>query len=341
MHELTPDDTVPQPAPPSAPSETVQPLAIVPPKAVIPPPALVVARPVGTMTIDEYLEPRPRNWRFPLFLFLATCVTTFYAGTIHWRPGLLSWDYGTLADMRLHWQSGLIYMLAVLGILLAHEMGHFLMTVRYRIPASYPIFIPLPFGFTGTMGAVIGMEGSRANRRQMFDIGLAGPLAGLVVAIPILCVGIMWGEFVVPKAGTSISGDPLLAKLLFTLLRPDYSPEKEIVVNPFYMAGWVGMLITGLNMMPVSQLDGGHVIYCLFGKRAHYIARAFLLGAMAWMITTENYQWTLMVVLVTVIGTDHPPTSNDKIPLGWGRTILGLVSAIAIPILCFISNPLE
>ena len=100
------------------------------------------------------------------------------------------------------------------------------------------------------------------------------------------------------------------------------------------MAGWVGMFVTGLNMMPVSQLDGGHVIYAIFLKRGHWIARLFLLSAIAFVVITGQYSWTLMVVIVTLIGVDHPPTANDQMSLGMGRIILGLCSLI-IPVLCF------
>ena len=163
--------------------------------------------------------------------------------------------------VKVNWPDGLRYMLAVMGILLAHEMGHFLMAVRYHIPASYPIFIPMPVTFMGTMGAVIAMDGARADRKQMFDIGIAGPLAGLVVAIPLLCVGIWVAKPVVLPTSSPVTGDPLLAELLIGWLHPDARlvPRFRVSGNPFYMAGWVGMLITGLNMMPISQLDGGHV----------------------------------------------------------------------------------
>ena len=224
-----------------------------------------------------------------------------------------------------------------MAILLAHEMGHFLMTVRYQVPASYPMFIPIPFLFTGTMGAVIAMDSSRANRKQLFDIGIAGPLAGLVVAVPVLCLGIAQGRVDDPVSSLHV-GRPLLAELLIRWLHPDAQPGSEILINPLYQAGWVGMLVTGLNMMPVSQLDGGHVLYALAGKRAHYIARTFLIAAIAAMVLADNYTWSLMVIIVTLIGTDHPPTADDTVPLGPTRTLLGYAS-FAIPVLCFIPHP--
>ena len=299
------------------------------------------ASPHAGETIDEVLlePPRRRRWLLPLVLFLTTCVTTFLAGVKQWPTDHFVFDALTADLVARNWWDGLRYMLAVLGILLAHEMGHFLMTVRYGIHSSYPIFIPFPL-FMGTMGAVIAMDGRQADRKQMFDIGIAGPLAGLVVAIPVLCLGILQARLPVPGPDMHVSGDPLLAELLIGWLRPDAEITAEINPrgNPFYMAGWVGMLVTGLNMVPLSQLDGGHVIYALFGRRAHYLARAFLLTAIAYMIISENYTWTLMIVIVTFLGVDHPPTADDRVPLGRGRYMLGLAS-LAIPVLCFIPNP--
>ena len=126
----------------------------------------------------------------PLILFIATCLSTFWVGAADWRPQLIESPGEMWQVVTANWQQGLTYMGAVLAILLTHEMGHFLQTVRYRIPASYPLCIPVPFSLIGTMGAVISMDGMRANRKQIFDIGIAGPLAGLAVAAPILYIGV-------------------------------------------------------------------------------------------------------------------------------------------------------
>ncbi len=248
--------------------------------------------PLPVRVLDEYDLRSPRRRRaLPLFLFLATCFFTYAAGTYRWVPTVFGlqidpthgeyWDLGrTFKQLATNWHDGLIYMSCVMAVLLAHEMGHFLMTVRYRIPASYPIFIPVPLMLTGTMGAVIGMEGFRANRRQMFDIGLAGPWAGLLLTVPLVCIGIKIAQPVVPAHGELIFGDPLLAKLLIKWLRPDLLAAGQgwTIRNPIYMAGWVGMFVTGLNMLPVSQLDGGHVIYSLFLRTfTHYRPRVFAL----------------------------------------------------------------
>lgn len=237
-----------------------------------------------------------------------------------------------------HWSDGLIYMVAVLAILLTHEMGHFLATVYYRIPASLPIFLPFPISPIGTFGAVIGMDGTRANRREMFDIGLAGPLAGLVVAVPVVWFGLATLDFQSPVHGPFAIDLPLAMQMVLNYLQPEgYEPGAVIAssqLNALFMAGWVGLLITGLNMMPVSQLDGGHVIYTLLGRKAHWIARGFMVFAIAYIVFADNWNLAVMVFLVLLMGTDHPPTRDDHARLGAVRTCLGY-SSLIIPILCF------
>lgn len=266
----------------------------------------------------------------PLGLFLCTCLTTFMAGghLSLWPPS--DWQEIT----RTHLQDGLFYMLSVMGILVAHEMGHFVQAVRYHVPASFPFFIPIPIGPLGTMGAVIGMPGATADRKQMFDIGITGPLAGLVVLIPITWIGIEQGvPFHFTSGTTWHFADPLLVKLMIRFLRPELSADSELMMNPMLLAGWVGCFVTGLNMLPVSQLDGGHVSYAIFGKGAHVVARCFFFTVVGYIVLFEQYHWSIMLILVTLIGIHHPPTANDRVPIGLGRRILGLCSLV-IPIFC-------
>src|SRR5207244_5379921 len=171
----------------------------------------------------------------PVVLFILTCASTFFAGATGWMPidsvGSGSLDFTSplfQLPVRLaileHWRDGLIYMGCVLAILLTHEMGHFVMTVIYRVRATLPLFVPLPISPIGTMGAVIGMDGSRADRRQIFDIGLAGPLAGLAVAIPIIWIGAARLDLDIPAAGHQF-GLPLAVQWLMAYLHPSaYQP---------------------------------------------------------------------------------------------------------------------
>ena len=293
---------------------------------------------------DFQLAPQ-RRMMLPFVLFLATCASTFWVGVTRWDP--LRVDYAKDWDavgrvIAANWQTGLTYMAAVLAILLTHEMGHFLQTVRYRIPASFPLCIPVPFNPIGTMGAVIGMDGSRADRRQIFDIGIAGPLAGLVVAFPVL----WWGVKELNLSGSAQPDDiefylPVIGQWMLRWAHPaaPWAGEKWVALselNPYFMAGWVGMLITGLNMLPISQLDGGHTIYALFLDRAHSFARLFISFAILYVVINldDAVLWTPMLLLVIFLGIHHPPTTNDNIPLGPVRWAIGLAS-LTIPILCF------
>jgi Zn-dependent protease len=288
--------------------------------------------------------PRRRRLKLPLSLFLLTCVSTFLAGVASWNPVTLMvmmWHDGLMPLRRMlmtHWQDGLLYMGAALAILLIHEMGHFVATLIHRIPASFPYFLPFPISPLGTLGAVIGMEGSRANRKEIFDIGLAGPIAGLVVAVPMFVLGLQQMDLTQYQFGAFQLDIPLAGRWLMQACQtPGYEPGQmlwQAQLNPLLMAGWVGLFVTGLNMLPVSQLDGGHVIYTLFGRKSHWIARTFILFAIMYMLISKNFGLSVMIGLILFIGTDHPPTRDDSVPLGWFRTILGGLSLV-IPLLCF------
>jgi membrane-associated protease RseP (regulator of RpoE activity) len=322
---------------------------------------------------DQPAKQGPRVQRrvwLPIFLFVLTMASTFVAGATGWMPlgyvfeglppfGVVEkWDEAAI-NLRLtllqQWQDGLLYMACLLLMLLAHEMGHFLMTLYYRIPASFPYFIPLPITPIGTLGAVIRMDSRDADRKQMFDIGIAGPLAGLVVAIPLLYIGIGRLDFTRAPAQPNINsgnffklGTPLGLRLMMQRQSPrgyeqlDAKQQTQVSilqVNPYFMAGWVGLLVTALNMMPVSQLDGGHITYCMFGRWAHWIARGFMVLTIAYMVFGGKYQLSLMIALILLIGIDHPPTSNDRAPLGIARYALG-VASLAIPVLCLTLEPI-
>ncbi len=300
-------------------------------------------------TPQPALPPRGRRIVLPSVLFLLTCLSTFVAGACMWwpapflLPGQVFGDGQLDSPMRrvlqVNWNDGLVYMVCVLGILFTHEMGHFIATIRYKIPASLPFFLPLPIAPFGTMGAVIGMDGRRANRKEIFDIGIAGPLAGLVVAVPVLWIGINSMDMTGPAHGMFQVEPPLIAKWMLAARQPEGYVQGDMIwqsqLNPFLMAGWFGMIITGVNMMPVSQLDGGHVIYTLFGKRSRWIARGFIVLTIAAMVMNwVNRGVILMVILIMLIGIHHPPTSDDSVRLGPFRTVLGYAS-LSIPFLCF------
>lgn len=301
----------------------------------------------------EPLEPQQfnrhqRKTLLPLVLFLLTCASTFWVGVSKWSPlnPLLPYfqtlDQHALLEVRMmiltNWDTGLVYMFCVILIILLHEMGHFVTTLIYKVPASYPFFLPLPINPIGTMGAVIAMNGYSANRKEIFDIGLAGPIAGLVAAVPIAYYGVGQLDLTTPALGGLGFRMPWLLQWFAELWNvPGYEEDSVVWIsqlNPMFVAGWVGMLITGLNMMPVGQLDGGHVTYTLFGKSAHTIAKLTMVVAIAFMVYYQTMMMILMVVLLLLVGTNHPPTRDDGVPLGWFRWSIGLASLL-IPILCF------
>ncbi len=245
----------------------------------------------------------------PLILFLATCYTTYKVG-------------------------GIAYAAALMLILTCHEMGHYLQARRYHVPASLPYFIPLPFPPLGTMGAVIGMRGNSWNRKELFDIGISGPLAGLVPALICCFVGLQQSTIVdIPPAGPEAGralGEPLLFQFLEMVVFGTIPAGKTIALGPLGYAGWVGVFITALNLMPISQLDGGHVIYALLRRKAHVVTTMLLALAILAVLLTGYYQWSLMLFLLILIGPNHPPTHDDNVPLGTGRVILGWLT------LCFV-----
>ncbi len=274
------------------------------------------SREAGFSATSEWDESPPKRRKLiPFILFLLTCLSTFWVGITAWQPlpalqvAASQGDTIYLRQLAIaHWSDGLIYMTCVLAILLCHELGHFVMTIIYRVPATVPIFLPFPFNPIGTLGAVIGMKGIAGNRKQIFDIGIAGPLAGLVVAVPIALIGVAQLDV----------GQPIWLNQL----------------NPYFAAAWVGFFVTGLNMIPVGQLDGGHITYTLFGRYARFLAQAILVAAIAAMVYFRSYVLIVMVALLLVIGTGHPPTRDEVSPMGWTRCVLGFISLV-IPILCF------
>ena len=283
----------------------------------------------------------------PAILFVLTCFSTFWVGASLWSLDAITpiWDAfqtGSLLQCRqrivAHWDSGLIYMGGVMLILFLHEMGHFVGTIIYRVPASFPFFLPFPANPIGTMGAVIGMQGAYADRKEIFDIGIAGPLAGLVAAVPIAYFGVKQLDLTTTGYGGFGFHLPLLLDWFATATNVPGYESGDVVwmnqLNPLFVAGWVGMLITGLNMVPIGQLDGGHITYTMFGKAAHWIAQATIVLAIAYMVYHQSVFFVLMIILLLIMGPNHPPTRDDTVPLGPFRYVLGLAS-LSIPFLCF------
>ena len=270
-------------------------------------------------------------------LFLATCVTTFLVGT---RLG----DAESATSLNAMLRNGLSYAGPLMLILLCHEMGHYLQSRKYGIPATLPVFIPTPPGLGpfGTFGAVIVQAAGRAKRKAMFDIAISGPLAGLVAALPVAWWGVQHSRVAeIPPGETFMRfGDPLLLKAMVWMVHGELAPNQDVIINPVLFAGWVGIFLTGLNLVPVGQLDGGHVMYTLVGRQAHRIAWAVMAIGIAYMAWTQNWSYALIVLLLLLFGVRHPPTANDREPLGAGRVILGWLT-MGLLLVCFTPRPLE
>ncbi|RKY90430.1 site-2 protease family protein [candidate division KSB1 bacterium] len=219
----------------------------------------------------------------------------------------------------------LLYSAAIIAILLSHEMGHYLMCRRYGIRATLPYFIPMPFPPFGTMGAVIRMEQTIPNRRALFDVGVAGPLAGLIFTIPSIIFGLKMSEIV---STTSLSSDvqTLGESLMFTMLSKlvlGSIPEGyDVLLHPLAFAGWAGLFVTALNLLPVGQLDGGHIIYAILGRKSRYVFRVALL-AFIFICIFYFWGWLLMILFIIWFGYRHPPPMDDVTPLDTKRKLIG------------------
>jgi membrane-associated protease RseP (regulator of RpoE activity) len=230
-------------------------------------------------------------------------------------------------------------------ILACHEAGHFLQTRRYGVSASLPIFLPLPVPPIGTMGAVIAMDSRVADRKALFDIGISGPLAGLVPTLVFCILGLQpgWSNVAVKDpivaANSWEFGEPLLFKAVAWLTFGQVPEGSDVFLGPMAMAGWAGLLITALNLVPIGQLDGGHILYALLRWRAHAIATVLLAAAIVGSVVFQLYGWTLMLALLVLMGPKHPPTANDNVRLGRRRIVLGWLTLAFLPF-GFTPNPI-
>ena len=235
--------------------------------------------------------------------------------------------------------SGFAFSITLLGILLVHEFGHYFACRRYGIHATYPYFLPAPT-LIGTLGAFIRIKSPIVNRRELFDVGISGPIAGFVLAIPALILAIFLTRGTMPATTPdSISlGNPLAVILLTKLFRSGINPAK-IILHPVGCAAWVGLFATALNLLPVGQLDGGHILYAVLGDKCRTISRGFFLvllplGYFCW------YGWLAWAVILFFLGLRHPKVIEPVEPLGRKRKILALVAAIIL-VLTFLPTPFK
>ncbi|HJZ11061.1 MAG TPA: site-2 protease family protein [Acidobacteriota bacterium] len=294
----------------------------------------------------EYLEPfavravRPRRYRLNIFLFLMTVLTTLFWGAY------LSANFesqGSAVEPLEFFQQvmshpallykGAAYCFAIMIILLAHEMGHYIACCYYKIHATLPFFLPAPIAWTGTFGAFIRIRSPFPDRKSLFDVGIAGPIAGFVFAIPFIYLGLHWSTLVPKTADQIYLFDPLIFRLV-----AQNPPTHDYLLHPVGFAAWFACLATSLNLLPIAQLDGGHISYALFRKRAYTITWIFFSALLVLGLYgfTQSFvagvQWifycVLLLVLRKIAGFRHPPTMNDEAPIGTARVIWGVIALI-------------
>lgn len=279
-------------------------------------------------------------WWPNLMLLMMTILSLLFVGA-GTQAGVENRDVENFGDIRL--LEGWPYALSLMLILGAHELGHYFMARRYRVNATLPYFIPMPFGLFGTLGAFIMLRGAIKNRKVLFDVGAAGPLAGLIFAIPILIIGLATSDIKeIPKdEDIAREGNSLLyaaAKIVvFGRFVPD--GDEDVYINQLAMAGWTGLFVTALNLVPLGQLDGGHVIYTLFGRRV----RKLYVPVLAIFVTLTvlvSLSWVLWTLLLLLFGWQHPAPLDDVTPLDRRRRLIGYI-ALIIFVLVFVPNPIQ
>ncbi len=312
---------------------------------------------------DVLVRPRPRE-RFPavnVALFLATLVTTLWAG---FELSPLAAHAPTLPNVV---RGGLPFAASLVAILFSHEMGHYLVARRHGVVATLPYFIPVPFG-AGTLGAVIRMRSAIPSRRAALDIAAAGPLAGLALAVPLLVWGLAHSDvravahapvasalaspFAVVRAlwegrplvagagGAQFFGDSLLTTAASFAVHGPLPPGTDVFLHPVAFAAWLGLLVTALNLVPLGQLDGGHVLYALLGRRGALVGSRIVSAGLLAAGVFLSWNWVVWWLLTRfVIGLRHPPALREE-PLDPARRALAILSLVLFA-LTFVPVPVS
>jgi membrane-associated protease RseP (regulator of RpoE activity) len=294
--------------------------------------------PLELDTEESGLVPQPleeevrAQRRFPwlnLVLFVLTIFTTLLAGALQQGLNVFTNPWALVV--------GIPFSFTLMTILLTHEMGHYLTSRYHRVGATLPYFIPAP-SIIGTFGAFIRMTSPILSKRALLDIGASGPIAGFVVAIGAVAIGLHYSTVVETPALEGMKlGEPLIFSLISNMVIGSVPDGYDVLLHPIAFAGWIGLFITALNLIPIGQLDGGHVVFAVFGRRHRtlsllMIPTLILLGMYGWP------GWFLWAVLPLIFGINHPPVLDGDIPLDRPRKIVGWVSLV-IFILTFTPTP--
>jgi membrane-associated protease RseP (regulator of RpoE activity) len=267
-----------------------------------------------------------------IFLFLITFLTTVLAGALQSGVNIIE------EPEKFH--KGLPFAFTLMSILLAHELSHYVASRKHNVEATLPYFIPAPT-LIGTFGAFIKMKSPVTTRKALLDIGISGPLAGFVISVIVSVIGLSLSR-VVPVQETQEAlglGDSLLFSTLSQLIL-EYQPgAQDVLLHPVAFAGWIGFFVTSLNLLPIGQLDGGHIAYALFGERHSYLSKIlipilFLLGIFLW----EG--WAIWAIVLLILGLKHPPVFYSEILLDAKRRFFGWLGFL-IFIITFIPEPFK
>lgn len=303
--------------------------------------------PAANQVFDRVSIPNVYAQRYALnvLLFLLTVFTTLFWGaysmTLHEATATavapMEFARNVLAHPALLYK-GISYAATIMLVLLSHEMGHYLACCYYGINATLPFFLPAPIVMTGTFGAFIRIRSAFPNRKSLFDVGVAGPLAGFFVALPFLYFGLKYSvqiPLTQVSPGSGFMGEPIIFKIFSAFL---FKGDSAVMLHPMGFAVWFACLATSLNLLPIAQLDGGHVSYALFGNHAYRITWVFFFGLIGLAIygffhsVVAGTQWLfyigLLLVLKRLAGFRHPPTLDDHEPVGFGRTMIGILALI-------------
>lgn len=285
-----------------------------------------VIRSEDELAILRVAPPKRRPGSGPwvnLLLLLATLVTTVFVGATNRGADPFANPWSLLL--------GLPFAVTLLSILGVHELGHYFTARWYGISVTLPYFIPAPIGL-GTFGAFIKMKSPVTDRKALFDVGIAGPLAGLCLALPAIVLGLSWSE-IVPEGPSGqvgiVLGTPPLFLLLQWLTLGPLPQGVDVMLHPVAFAGWIGLLVTALNLLPIGQLDGGHMAYALVGRHHRKVA-IFALVILVGMGIAYWPGWLFWASLSLILGLKHPPPLDDLTPLDQRRRMVGFLSLLLL-----------
>lgn len=300
----------------------------------------VYARPVAP---DRRPEPVGRY----VLLFLLTVLTTTWAGQLHYASFLVGFSSRPLEMSGWGlFANGLWYSVSILAILGCHEFGHYYACRFYRVDASAPFFLPAPLPITGTLGAFIRIRQPIPSKQALFDIGIAGPIAGFLVALPLLFVGMYLSRVIEVPADFEGSvlelGEPLLFRAAAWLTFGAVPDGYTVNMHPIAFAAWFGMLATALNLFPIGQLDGGHIAYAVLGRWSTYLTLAMVVCLVGLVfVSTSWLVWAVLTIgMLVAFGPRHPPVWDEHVPLDRQRLWLAGFAVLMFA-LCFTPAPIQ